>query len=81
MIIRSTQTVSLNILYYRPDYTNLIQEFVWSFDDLVPELHRTHKFLWHWKNNVDAVIKEILLGINNSSYQTYRSVDDILRLN
>ena len=81
MLIRTTQVVSLNIIYYRPDYQSLIQEFVWSYDDLVPELKRTHQFLWHWKHNIDAVIKEILLGINNHHYQTYNSVDEILKIN
>ncbi len=81
MLIRQTQIVHLNIIYYRPDYSHLLQEFVWSYDDVIPELQKTHRFLLHWKNNIDAVVKEILLGIHNHSYHSYRSVDDILNIN
>jgi uncharacterized protein Usg len=80
MLIKTSQIVTLHIYYYRPDYQSLIQEFCWSFDDHVPELYRTHKFLWHWKNNIDAVIKEIILGVNNQSFQHYHTVDEILRI-
>ena len=81
MLIRTTQIVHLNILYYRPDYQSLIQQFVWSYDDLVPELRRTHQFLWYWKRNIDAVVREVKVGISKDSIQSYRSVDEILGLN
>lgn len=53
---------TLQIYYYRPDYTNILQEFVWQTEDLVPEFPRVHKFLWHWKNNIIAPIAEIQLS-------------------
>lgn len=81
MLIRSPQPVTLQIIYYRPDYATLLQEFVWSYDDLVPELQRTHKFLWHWKRNIEAVIREINLGISDRHYASYTSVDALLRMN
>lgn len=81
MIIRVTKPVTLHILYYPPDYTHVLQEFVWSFDDLVPELHRTHKFLWHWKHNITAVIAEIRMGIGDRHVHTYTHVDQILNMN
>lgn len=80
MIIKPPQIVTLNIYYYRPDYQSLIQEFCCSFDDQVPELYRTHKFLWHWKHNIHAVIKEIVMGVNHGNFQCYQSVDEILRI-
>lgn len=81
MIIRTKQLVTLNIIYYLPDYDSLLQEFIWSCDDWVPELVRTHQFLHHWKHHVDAVIKEILLGVNDKNFQSYKNVDQILNLN
>jgi uncharacterized protein Usg len=81
MWIVNKQIVTVNIIYYRPDYTHLLQEFVWSTEDQVPELYRVHKFLWHWKHNIHAVIKEIMLGVNHRPFQTYSSVDEILKLN
>ena len=81
MWIANTQIVTVNVIYYRPDYTHLLQEFVWSTEDQVPELYRVQKFLWHWKHNIHAVVKEIMLGVNNRPFQTYASVDEILKLN
>jgi uncharacterized protein Usg len=80
MILRPKSVVTLNVLYYRPDYRNLIQEFVWSLDDVVPELHRTHLFLRHWQQHIDAVIKEVLVGVDGDNPQRIRSVDHMLKL-
>lgn len=76
----NTQLVTLNVIYYRPDYEHLLQEFIWSTQDQVPELFRVHQFLWYWKMNIQAVVKEIILGVNDHHYQTYQSVDAILKL-
>lgn len=81
MWIAKTQIVTVNVIYYRPDYTHLLQEFVWSTEDQVPELFRVHKFLWYWKMNIQAIIKEILVGVNDRPFQTFSSVDAILKLN
>lgn len=51
--------VTLNILYYRLDYQNLIQEFLWQTYDVIPELPKIHNFLIFWKDNIEAVIKEV----------------------
>jgi uncharacterized protein Usg len=81
MILNPVRPVTLQILYYRPDYTSIIQEFVWSYEDHVPQLWRTHKFLWHWKSNIQAVIREINLGVSYTTVRTFRSLDEVLALN
>lgn len=81
MLIRRTALVTLNIFYYRPDYQNLIQEFTWSTSDVVPELQRTQKFLQHWHQNIDAVIKEILLGMAGEKARKLEAVDAVFKLN
>jgi uncharacterized protein Usg len=74
------QPVTLHILYYMPDYRHILQEFVWAYDDQIPDLHRTHKFLWHWKHNIQAVVSEVRLGVAKSKFTTYASVDDVIRM-
>lgn len=81
MLIRRTTIVTLDIFYYRPDYQHLIQEFVWTLDDYVPELQRTQAFLQFWKQNIDAVIKEILLGVSGETPRKLEAVDHLFRLN
>ena len=81
MLIRKSHIVTLNVLYYLPDYEHIIQEFIWSFDDYVPELQRTHKFLNYWKSNIDAIIKEILLAVDGNNLERLRKADWMLTLN
>ena len=46
MIIK--KLVTLNVLYWMPDYENILQQFTWQTKDIVPEYPRVHKFLNHW---------------------------------
>ena len=80
IILQNWQLVTIDVFYYLPDYRNVIQEFLWQTEDVVPELYRTHKFLNHWHKNIDAVISEVQISINDKAYGTYRNVDHILRL-
>ena len=56
--IRNT-IVTLNVLYWMPDYTHILQEFIWQTADIRPEYPRVHRFLNYWHDNIDAVIEEI----------------------
>jgi len=81
MIITSTKPVLLKVYYYIPDHPNLLQEFSWGFEDHIPELVRTHKFLRNWHSNIDAVISEVLISIAGGYSKSYRSLDMMLSLN
>jgi uncharacterized protein Usg len=80
MLIRRKHLVTVDIFYYRPDYQNIIQEFLWQTEDQIPEYYRVHKFLNHWKNNIDAVIKEIFIATANTNRSSYRSIDEFFNL-
>ena len=68
MIIRRKSLVTVDILYWMPDYDNILQEFVWQTKDVVPEIPRVHKFLDYWHKNIDAVISEVKVAdtVDNS---------------
>ena len=80
ILLKNWQLVTINVFYYRPDYKNVLQEFLWQTEDVVPELYRTHKFLNHWHNNINAVIAEVDISINDKAYASYRHVNNMLRL-
>ena len=67
------QPVLVNVLYWMPDYNNVLQEFMWGTEDVVPEYPRIHKFLNYWHYNIDAVISEVLVAHTTSRH--FRSVD------
>jgi uncharacterized protein Usg len=77
----NTRPVLLQVIYYNPDYPSILQEFTWGYDDILPELRRTHKFLNYWHRNIDAIIRDILLSIDEASPRRWRGVDTIISLN
>lgn len=77
MIIKKYNSlVTIDIFYFMPVHQHIIQEFVWQTYDITPEMPRVHKFLNYWKNNIDAVIQEVVISyskenkiINSKWYQ------------
>ena len=58
--------VTVGVYYYVPDYSAIIQEFVWQTEDVVPELPRVHRFLNFWKDEIEAIIKEVNVRYSDS---------------
>lgn len=54
--------ITVNILYYRPDYESLLNSFVWQTNDMYPELPRVKKFLQYWEENIEAKIHQVEIG-------------------
>ena len=80
MVLSNHTLTTLQVYYYIPDYTSIIQEFVWQYNDSLPEFPRTHKFLNYWHHNIDAVIADIRLGyIDKGGRSTYRNVKKYMR--
>tara|TARA_R110002020_G_scaffold29767_9_gene93983 strand:+ start:1361 stop:1633 length:273 start_codon:yes stop_codon:yes gene_type:complete len=67
--------VLVNVFYWMPDYENVLQEFIWQTKDIEPTYPRVNKFLNYWKDNVDAVINEVVLSTSTSSNSTYRYLE------
>lgn len=53
--------VTVNVLYFLPDYHDLVGEFLWQTFDMRPHYPRVHRFLNFWHREIDAVIKEIII--------------------
>ena len=47
-----------------PDYTHILQEFIWQTADVRPEYPRVHKFLNYRHDNIEAVISEVNIADN-----------------
>ena len=53
-----------------PDYTHILQEFIWQTADIRPEYPRVHTFLNYWHDNIEAVISEVNIADNyETSYK------------
>ena len=70
MIILRNTIVTINVLYWMPDYTHILQEFIWQTSDVRPEYPRVHRFLNYWHDNIEAVISEVNIADNyETSYK------------
>ncbi len=64
MILVKNTIVTLNVLYWMPDYNHILQEFIWQTSDIRPEYPRVHRFLNYWYDNIEAVISEVNIADN-----------------
>ena len=79
--IRNYSLMTLNIFYYMPDHQHIIQEFLWQTMDLKPKYPRIKEFLKFWQEEIDAKIKEIQIGEENSLQPSkYKNVEQIFRI-
>ena len=53
--------VSVNVLYFLPDYKNVLNEFIWQTLDVKPRYPRIHRFLHFWQEKIEAKIKEVII--------------------
>lgn len=55
---------------------------MWQTEDIAPRLPRIHKFLNYWQENIDGLIKEIVLfGLNpNGKPSRFQTVDEIFTI-
>lgn len=75
-ILSTPVLVTVNVTYYRPDYRNILQEFLWQVPDVVPQLIRVHRFLNFWREEIDAVIHQIEVAIpDKTGRPIWRNVD------
>jgi len=71
ILIKKLELITVNVIYFRNDYPNLLNEFIWQTEDIIPDIPKIHKFLNYWKNNNLAIVKEIILLNSNSKSINY----------
>jgi uncharacterized protein Usg len=71
--------VTIQVIYYMPDYKNIVNEFVWQTHDVLPKYPRSMKFIHYWYSDIDAVIKEAYLSHTNYWGGTsYKDVTELI---
>lgn len=70
-----------HILYRIPDFSSVLQTYVWQDYDLAPDFPEMHRFLDYWKEHLDGPLHSVrythkrLIGPNE-----WRQVDGEFRL-
>lgn len=52
-------TTTANILYRMPDNLELLQSFLWQFNDVAPEHPRLTKFIEFWMREIEGPIHSV----------------------
>ncbi len=60
--LRGERLTTAEVLYYMPDHPALLQRFLWQTLDIAPEYPRVHRFLDHWRREIEAVIHSVTLS-------------------
>ena len=79
IIILKWTEATVQVVYYIPDYLNIVQEFVWQTEDRLHEYPRITQFLDYWDKNIDGPIKEVY--IYDQGQSNIRKVDRRYKLN
>jgi uncharacterized protein Usg len=69
IIFEPKQLLTMNVLYYIPRRSLILQEFIWQYEDIAPKFLRTHKFLDYWDKNIEAEIKEVSIYKSDSNFK------------
>ena len=77
--IRIWTVASVQVVYYIPDYLNIVNEFIWQTEDQLPEYPRITRFLDYWDKNIDGPIKEVYIYDHEEA--KVRHVDRRLKIN
>jgi uncharacterized protein Usg len=47
------------ILYYFPDYPDLLQQYIWQDYDVAPQFPCLNKFIQFWSHNLDGKLHSV----------------------
>jgi uncharacterized protein Usg len=79
--LRGGRLTTAEVLYYIPDYPDLLQQFLWQTLDTAPEYPRVHRFLHFWRREIHAVIHSVAIstvGVVAPARVQFRNTSDIL---
>jgi uncharacterized protein Usg len=54
--------LTAEISYWLPDHPSLLQQFIWQTLDEAPRFPALHRFLDHWRREIEATIHEIRIA-------------------
>ena len=60
--LQGRRLTTAEVLYYIPDHPVLLQRFLWQTLDVCPEFPRVHRFLDHWRRDIEAVIHSVTVS-------------------
>lgn len=73
---------TVEIHYYLPDHPSLLQMFLWQQYDIAPRFPELHRFLDHWRREIDAALHSIRVAHQHLiGPSEWRAVDGVITIN
>lgn len=72
------ELTTAEILYYLPDYPDILQSFIWQHYDTAPGYPRLRRFLDFWRSNIEATLAEVKVAQRRFTalgHDDFRKVD------
>lgn len=57
--LQGYRLTTAKIIYHRPDYPGLLQEYIWQELDLAPSFPALQKFLHFWEEKLEGPIHSV----------------------
>ena len=57
--LRTRVLTTAEILYYFPDYPDLLQQYIWQDYDLAPQFPTLKQFLGFWEKNIEGRLHSV----------------------
>jgi uncharacterized protein Usg len=74
--------LTAEIHYYMPDHPALLQQFVWQEYDVAPRFPELHRFLDHWRREIEAALHSVRIAHQHLIRPTeWRAVDGVISIN
>ncbi len=74
--------MTAEVAYYLPDHPKLIQLFVWQQYDIAPRFPVLHRFLDHWRTDIEAVLHSVRVAHQHLIRPAeWRAVDGVISIN
>ena len=73
--------LTAEISYYLPDHRSLLQLFVWQHYDTAPGFPVLHRFLDHWRREIEAALHSVRIAHQHLIRPAeWRAVDGIIAI-
>jgi len=79
IVIPKKVLVTLDVYYYMPAHAHLINEFLWQTDDTYPNFKRVNMFMTFWRENINAVISEVVMAYCHSGKWTKVDFEKVIK--
>ncbi|HEX8654589.1 MAG TPA: usg protein [Allosphingosinicella sp.] len=74
--------MTAEVSYYMPDHPVLLQQFVWQQYDVAPQFPVLHRFLDHWRREIEATLHSIRIAHAHLIRPAeWRAVDGVISIN